>query len=259
MENKIESVVFIGAGNVATHLAKALSKIISIKGITSKNKESAILLSSKIGCKFIESLDELPICDLVIICTNDESIASIENKIPLNYNVVYTSGSIEINSTSNRTKYGVFYPLQTFSKERELDISNVPFLIESTNPEFSNQLFELASKLSTQVSFTSSIERKRIHLSAVFVNNFSNHLAFLAKEFMEENELNWDYLKPLIKETSDKIISTEPFDSQTGPARRNDQIIINEHLNLLNDNSKEIYKIISESISKTYLNPGKND
>ncbi len=253
MKDKIERILIIGAGNVATHLAKSFSKNKSIVGIISKNKVSAKELALKINCPFINDLSFIPDCDLVLICTNDSSLAEIESQIPLNYNIAYTSGSVELNKKSTRKNYGVFYPLQTFSKERNIEIENVPFLIEATNKEFGQQLFELASEISNQVSFNSSIERRKIHVAAIFVNNFTNHLAFLAKEYVDKNNLNWDYLKPLIEETTNKIISNSPENSQTGPARRNDQFIIEEHLSMLEGYPKEIYKVLSESIIHTYF------
>lgn len=254
MKDKIERILIIGAGNVATHIAKSLSINKSIVGIISKNKVSARELALKINCPFINDLSSLPDCDLVLICTNDSSLADIESEIPLNFNIAYTSGSVELNKNSSRNNYGVFYPLQTFSKERNIDLENVPFLIEATNKKFGQRLFELASEISNQVSFNSSIERKKLHIAAVFVNNFSNHLALLAKEYIDENNLNWNYLKPLIQETTNKIISNSPENSQTGPARRNDQFIIEEHLSMLKSYPKEIYKVLSESILNTYYN-----
>ena len=252
MINKIKNVVIIGAGNVASHLSRALIKKIEIKGIISKNKVSAIKLSTELNCSFINDLSSLPVCDLVLICSNDDSISEIESQIPPHLKVAYTSGSVELNSILNRKNYGVFYPLQTFSKNSELDTSSIPFFIEATNIEFGQQLFELGTTISSQVSYASSIERKKLHISAIFVNNFTNHLAYLAKEYSDKNNLNWQHLIPLIKETTHKIIEASPENSQTGPARRNDQSIIEEHLSMLDGDSKKIYQLLSESIVNTY-------
>ncbi len=252
MKKKIESIVFIGAGNVATHLANELSKHLSIKGILSKNDVSAKLLAEKLHTNFISNINEIPSCDLVLICTNDGSIAFIEDELPPHLNVAYTSGSIELNFNTKRKNYGVFYPLQTFSKDRKIDLSIVPFLIEATNVSFQESLFDLAQLISNSVSFVSSSERKHFHISAVFINNFTNHLAEIAQDYTLQNNLKWEFLLPLIKETSSKIIEIGPENAQTGPAKRNDQLIINEHLSMLEGFPKDIYKLLSESITNTY-------
>ena len=252
MKKKIESIVFIGAGNVATHLANELSKHLSIKGILSKNDVSAKLLAEKLQTNFISNINEIPSCDLVLICTNDGSIASIEDELPEHFNVAYTSGSIELNFQTKRKNYGVFYPLQTFSKDRKIDLSIVPFLIEATNDSFQESLFELAQTVSNSVSLVSSFERKHLHVSAVFINNFTNHLAEIAQEYTIQQNLKWEYLLPLIQETTAKIIEIGPKNAQTGPAKRNDQIVINEHLSMLDGFPKEIYKLLSESILNSY-------
>jgi len=131
-------------------------------------------------------------------------------------------------------------------------LANVPFLIEANNELFGKQIFNLALKLSDHVLYANSEERKKIHLGAVFVNNFTNHLLYLSKEYVDSKQLNWDILKPLLQETIDKLNSVEPFDAQTGPARRNDTKIIQNQLQELEGRSKEIYELISKSIVETY-------
>jgi predicted short-subunit dehydrogenase-like oxidoreductase (DUF2520 family) len=253
MDDFFDSVSFVGAGNVATHLALNLKKQgIQIHSITSKNNQSAKVLASVVESKVIEDLNLLPPHCLVIICVNDESIRNVIQKIPLINSIVYTSGNIELKSLPKRANLGVFYPLQTFTKDRDLNLSNVPFLIESNNELFGKKIFDLASKLSNHVLYANSAERKKIHLGAVFVNNFTNHLLFLSKNYIDSQQLNWDILKPLMQETIDKLSSIEPFEAQTGPARRNDVKIIENHLQELDGRSKEIYELISKSIIETY-------
>ncbi len=252
MEKKIESILIIGAGNVATHLANAFQDKVRIVGVHSKNNISSKILATQLNCPNIEHIHQFPTCDLILICVNDSSIQEVVSKIPNHFNIAYTSGSIELDSNSKNENLGVFYPLQTFSKESKLDISSVPFFIEGLNPAFSKKLFDLASLLSSQVSYATSTDRKKIHISAVIINNFMNHLAFLSKEYMEENGLNWNHLKPLIAETSNKIIFSSPYEVQTGPARRNDQQVIQDHLEMLKGHSKVIYSDISKSIIDTY-------
>ena len=189
----------------------------------------------------------------------DSSINDLILSIPNHFNIAYSSGSVDLPLDSQRENYGVFYPLQTFSKERELDISNVPFFIEATNKTFAKQLFDFALLLSSHVTYATSLERKNLHISAIFVSNFINHLAYLSQEHAESNHLNWDHLKPLINETIYKIVNSSPKASQTGPARRNDLEVINDHLQMLNGFPKDIYKVISESILYTYSKSTKND
>jgi predicted short-subunit dehydrogenase-like oxidoreductase (DUF2520 family) len=257
MEKKIERIVLIGAGNVATHLAKALSKKSEIVGVFSRNGITSNELALKIGSKQLEKIQDIPSCDLVLICVNDASIPEILQQIPSHFNIAYTSGSTELDPLSKHENVGVFYPLQTFSKDNELEINSIPFFIEASNPEFESKLMELASTISEKVSLASSEERKKLHLAAIFVNNFSNHLATIAKDYLENQNLNWEHLKPLISETTNKIINSSPKDSQTGPARRNDALIINEHIKMLSGYPKEIYALLSKSISETYSQ--KND
>ncbi len=252
MKKKIESIVFIGAGNVANHLAIELSKHILIKGILSKNHASSKILADRLQTNFISKIEDIPECDLILICTNDSAINSIEKELPLHFNVAYTSGSVELNRETKRENFGVFYPLQTFSKSRKIDLSIIPFLIEATNDPFQENLFELAQIISNSVSIVSSDERKHLHISAIFINNFTNHLAEIAQEYTLQQNLKWEYLLPLIQETAAKIIAIGPKNAQTGPAKRNDQLIINEHLSMLEGFPKDIYKLLSESITNTY-------
>lgn len=253
MYDFFDSVSFVGAGNVATHLALNLKiQGVQIQSITSKNNQSAKVLASVVKAKVIEDLKLLSPNCLVIICVNDESIDYVIEKVPLANSVVYTSGNVELKSLPRRDNLGVFYPLQTITKDRDLNLSNVPFLIESSNELFGEKIFDLASKLSNHVLYANSDERKKIHLGAVFVNNFTNHLLFLSKNYIDAQQLNWDILKPLMQETVDKLSSIEPFDAQTGPARRNDLKTIDNHLLELNGRSREIYDLISKSIIETY-------
>ena len=259
MEKKIKRILIIGAGNVATHLATSLSGHVDIVGIYSKNHLSSKVLSSKLKCPHIESIAQFPPCDLLLVCVQDSSINELILSIPNHFNIAYSSGSIDLPLDSKRENYGVFYPLQTFSKEREVDLSKVPFFIEATNKIFAKQLFDFALLLSSHVTYASSLERKNLHISAIFVSNFINHLAYLSQEHAENNHLNWEHLKPLIHETINKIVTIAPKISQTGPARRNDLEVINDHLQMLNGFPKDIYKVISDSILHTYSKTNTND
>jgi predicted short-subunit dehydrogenase-like oxidoreductase (DUF2520 family) len=252
MVNPMERIVIIGAGNIGTHLAHALVQHVSIVGIMSQHHESAHKLAGLLNCPTVERIEDIPSCDLILVCVPDKAIGNLLQNIPAEFNVAYTSGAVSISDLPIRENLGVLYPLQTFSREREVNLFEVPFLIEASNTFFSQYLFDLARKLSHKVIFAGSEDRKKVHVSAVFVNNFVNHLALLAKNFMDENQLDWELLKPLLKETSEKLLILDPCEAQTGPARRKDTITIEAHLKLLEGLPKEVYTLISKSIEQTY-------
>lgn len=250
MIKQIQTIGFIGAGNVATHLIKALREKVTIVGCYSQSGKSAEKLTTELNIPFVQNLNDFPNCDLLLICTNDESVLEIINQISPNQLIAYTSGSVEL--PLGESNVGVFYALQTFSKDLDLNITNVPFLIESENLELQESLIELASKISNQVTVCNSIDRKNLHIAAVFINNFTNHLIFQSQQFLNDKNLDWKLLLPLLDETIQKVKTTDPFDAQTGPARRGDHSIIENHLSKLIGDSKEIYKALTNSILKTY-------
>lgn len=249
----VNGISLIGAGNVASHLAVHFqARGIEVKTISSRNNDSARILAAKIKSIVIEDLSSLPAENLVLICVNDEEIESVINQLPIGNSIIYTSGNVAIDSLPKRENLGVLYPLQTFSKGQAMQLSNVPFLIEANNSNFGKIIYSLACKLSCNVSFADSVERQKLHLGAVFVNNFTNHLFYLAKKYIDDQHLNWEVLSPLLAETFRKLEYMDPFDAQTGPARRNDLKTIQNHLNELDGKSKEIYDILSKSIIETY-------
>lgn len=247
--NKIS---IIGSGNVGHHLAKELSKVgVEVTHISGHNAQSDLELANVIGAG-ICTIENLPKNQLAIVCVRDEAIGEILNQLDESIPAAYTSGSIQINNLPERKDLGVFYPLQTFTKDRELKISEVPFFIEATNTDFSNRLIKLASTISDNVNLASSAERKNMHVAAVMVNNFTNHILHQAKTYSDEHNIDFNHLLPLLNETVNKLKSDTPFDAQTGPARRGDQQTIEDHIKSLEGSSKEIYKLISDSIKRTY-------
>jgi predicted short-subunit dehydrogenase-like oxidoreductase (DUF2520 family) len=249
--NSIKNISIVGSGNVAFHLGNALKNSgINIDYICSRNEIESISLAKKLNAKETLDLQQLSKSDMVLLCVPDDIVYEFINKIP-NTSCAYTSGSIELTKVESKN-IGVFYPLQTFRKKDKIEIEKVPIFVEATNEEFQNQLIELAKKISNNVSIINSEERKKYHLSAVFLNNFTNHLLYLSKKEADKNGLKWDNLLPLLEETFKKNLTSNPFDNQTGPARRNDLITIEKHLSMLEGKSKEIYQIITESIKSTY-------
>ena len=251
----IQSVVFIGAGNLATQLAIALTgKGILVKQVYSRTLEAAGELAGKINAAFTNDLSCLmPDGDLYIVSVKDSAIQEVLMNLSLDKNrlIVHTAGSIPMEVLSSSTNnYGVFYPLQSFSKYRNIDFSGIPICIEANNSSNLLTIQELAQRLSSSVQQVNSEERKTLHLAAVFVNNFVNHFYTIGYEILQDKKLDFNLLKPLIQETALKIESMNPMDAQTGPARRNDRAVMNDQLKLLQNQPEvqKIYNFVSQSI-----------
>ena len=255
MEFKIEKVSFVGFGNVGSHLAFELDRQnIAVTHIYTRNQTNVKSLATEINAELVEKIADLPDDQLVIVCVPDSAIAAVIDHIPENCPVAYTSGSTELNSFSTKKRLGVFYPLQTFTKGVPLNIFEVPFFIEANDDEFGRSLFDLAWLLSRKVHYASSQERKHLHLAAVWVNNFTNHMSFIANEFLNSKDLDFELLKPLLSETVKKLQTESPKEAQTGPARRGDDSTISAHLKELSGHHEELYRLITDSIKKTYSN-----
>lgn len=249
---EIKRISIIGTGNVAHHLGNALVKNeFQIDGVWGRTKKSAEKLAHDLQTISFKNIDQIPEnTDLSIICVSDNAIKEVIERIPRNFAIAYTSGSISLKHLPDRPEIGVFYPLQTFTKSRDLSFEKIPFLIESENEEFAKLLKKCASRLSNTVRFTSSEERFQIHIAAVMVNNFTNHLYQLADSHLKKHKLPFDLLKPLIIETAEKLKDISPSEAQTGPAKRNDLNVIEKHLNELDNETKSIYEMLSKSILK---------
>lgn len=240
-------VIIIGSGNVATHLIKAFHKSNEVKVIQLFNRNSISIE----GIPATNNYDELSLADLYLIAVSDDAIGKVSHKLPFEGRLVaHTSGSVTLEELSAGNRRGVFYPLQTFSKDKEVDFSKVPLCIEAENDEDLAVLEQVAGSISQQVHPVNSAQRRSLHLAAVFVNNFVNHLYAIGDDICREHELPFDLLKPLIAETAKKIETMSPAKAQTGPAKRNDQTTIQKHLGQLNDNAmyKDIYELLTRSI-----------
>jgi predicted short-subunit dehydrogenase-like oxidoreductase (DUF2520 family) len=243
-------IVIIGSGNVAQHLIQAFakSKEIEVSQVFSRQKETIVpLLDSN---KITANYNELIKADLYIIAVSDDAIANVSSQLPFkNRLVVHTSGSIPLDSLDSKNRKGIFYPLQTFTKGKAIDFSQIPICLESEN-DSDYQLLEKVAKTISNNSFKSNEkQRKALHISAVFVNNFVNEMYRIGNEICEENKIPFELLKPLILETVNKIMTLSPAAAQTGPAKRNDTQTIEAHLDFLsNENHATIYKILTQSI-----------
>jgi predicted short-subunit dehydrogenase-like oxidoreductase (DUF2520 family) len=225
------SVAIIGNGNVATHLVRAFLKVDSI--------HVAQINSRK--------LENTPKADITILAVADDAIAEISSQIK-NSLVIHTSGSFSMHDLKNSKNKGVFYMLQTFSKDKEIDFSKVPFCLETENKADYLLLEKLAKLIGVKIYAINSEQRKALHVAAVFVNNFTNHLYKIGNDICEENKVPFEILYPLIDETAQKIKILSPQKAQTGPAVRNDDKTVENHLELLTKEQQQVYQMITKSI-----------
>jgi predicted short-subunit dehydrogenase-like oxidoreductase (DUF2520 family) len=251
----IKTITIIGAGNVATHIGRALlNKGFEINQVYSYSKHNAFELANELNampCDDIKYISDES--DIYIVCIKDDYIKEVVQQISFKSKVVvHTSGSIPMNVLDQFENHGIFYPLQTFSKEKDVDMKNVPFCIEANNNETKTTLLELAKGLSNNVNEINSEQRKKIHLAAVFACNFSNYMYTISENILKQDNIDFNIIKPLILETAKKIQNKKPFEMQTGPAKRKDnEVIDNQMEQLVNQpDYQDIYKLITQSIIK---------
>jgi predicted short-subunit dehydrogenase-like oxidoreductase (DUF2520 family) len=249
-------ITIIGSGNVATHLAAAFKNAgHAIIQVYSRDLQNASLLAYHVKAEAIDDLDQInPETDLFVIAVKDDAIDSTASALAKYQKlIVHTSGATDLQTLLNHTpQAGVFYPLQTFSKTKEVDFNTVPICIEGANEQIASQLNELAYTITQNVYRINSAERKTLHLAAVFANNFPNYLYYLSQQLLAEHQLPFDLLRPLIMETAQKIQEHLPADVQTGPAIRNDEKTMAAHLQLLagKPDLQALYKLLSQGIIK---------
>lgn len=228
-------IVLIGKGNVATHLKAALEKQnFPVSQVNSR------------------TLENIPDGDVYIFSVKDDALPEVLEKFPAKEGLfVHTAGSIPMDVFHGaNSRYGVLYPLQTFSKNRSIDFDHIPLFIEANNQSDEDLLKTIAEAISSKVTILDSEKRKYLHLAAVYACNFVNHLYKLSAQILEEQDLSYDLLLPLIEETANKASRMHPKDAQTGPAARSDKKTMDRHLDLLPDGDiKEIYRLLSRSIS----------
>jgi len=249
---EMKNIILLGSGNVATHLGFALKNSnYSIVQVYSKSIENAKVLAKKLDAHFTNDLTKLKSADLIIVSINDDAILSVLSQIKNNA-IVHTSGSIGLNIFEKKfSNYGVFYPLQTFNKEVDVNISEIPFCIEGNSLEFEKQLIEIAKSLSNNVVKMNSQQRKQLHIAAVFACNFSNHMYSIADDLLAKKNIDFKILLPLIRQTITNLERNRPKEVQTGPAKRKDIAIIQEHIATIKEKEiKELYQKITTNIIK---------
>ena len=243
-------VSIIGSGNVARHLINAFEKseTVEIVQVYVRNPETVLL---EIGFdKITNDITTLDEADIYIIAVSDNAIAGVSADLPfINRFVVHTSGSVPLDALSDKNHKGVFYPLQTFTKNKEVDFKEIPLCIEAQFGADYQLLERVARVISDKVFAINTAQRRALHVAAVFVNNFTNHMYSIGNDICKENQVPFEILQPLIKETAEKIKVLSPEEAQTGPARRNDSSTIAAHLAFLSDyNQKNIYSLLTQSI-----------
>lgn len=250
----IEEVVLIGAGNVASHLGMALvGQGIRVVELYNRTPARGRELAARLGAAFIPDTGSLTrTADLYIFAVADAAIAPLASMLKLEERlVVHTSGTMEMELLSHVSdSYGVFYPLQTFSTSRSAGFRGIPVCLEANTEPVRLQLEELARKLTDNVYFIDSEQRKLLHVAAVFASNFTNFMNAVAEDLLGSQGITFELLKPLIAQTADNVKHGHPFHFQTGPAYRGDEQVLSRHRELLKDHPGylEIYDVISRNI-----------
>lgn len=249
-------ITLIGSGNVATHLGAAFKNAgHTMVQVYSPDIQHAALLAYHIKAQAINSLQQIdPATDVFVIAVKDDAIDELSAQLaPFQTLILHTSGSTDISTLIKHTgTAGVFYPLQTFSKSKEVNFSEVPLCIEGSDEASLKQIKELAQTVSNRVQQVNSADRRILHLGAVFACNFPNYLYAIAQQILARHQLPFDLLRPLIMETAEKVQQQLPADVQTGPAVRNDTISMNKHLEMLENNPgwQQLYELLSQGIIK---------
>lgn len=232
------NIVIIGKGNVATNLDYAFRK----KGVACQ------MVSSR------EGLEQLPQANVYIYAVKDEALTSVIAQVQGKEKSLHlhTSGTMPISVFGDDKPHaGIFYPFQTFSKARVIeDFSTVPVFFEARGIDDISAVYSLALTITSHVYETTQHDRERLHVAGVYACNFTNLMYAIAAELLQHTHIPFKALLPLIDETAAKVHMLAPREAQTGPARRGDENVMNHHMELLNDEQRNIYQLLSEAIKK---------
>jgi predicted short-subunit dehydrogenase-like oxidoreductase (DUF2520 family) len=240
----------LGTGNVASHFIKAFDQCAETEIVQVYNHRKNSLKDFN-AFETTTDLKSLKTADVYLICIKDDAVKKIVNELNVNGTVAHSSGSLPLLDSQNRD--AVFYPLQTFSKDKDISFKDLPICIEAEHDSDREKLKILAKNITAKAYDVDSKQRQELHLAAVFVCNFVNHLYHIGHDICKEKDLPFDILRPLIQETADKINFKDPKQAQTGPAKRNDQSTINRHIQQLESpDYKELYRYLTTSIQKAY-------
>lgn len=239
-----KNVAIIGRGNVGTHLSRSLSSKVYVTVVNPHT------LAELTGTE-----------DIILISVSDAALPEVAGNLASHIHakcnpiVAHTSGTTPMDVLSGLdVPYGVFYPMQTFSKDVDLNYADIPMFIEGSDAEVSDVLMDLAGLFSDHVHYADSEKRRKLHIGSVFACNFANHLWTLSEKWLKENGLDFSMMHALIRETTRKALSNSPASVQTGPARRHDAPTIKSHLKMLEGNPQlhDIYIMLTDSIENSY-------
>ena len=247
-------IILLGAGNVGHHLSKAFNKSTEIDLVQWYSRDNSKVSYNDIDTEIINDLSKIKSADIYIISISDSYIGEISKKLNVSEKlVVHTSGSLDLSIIDSKNRRGVFYPLQTLSKNKEIELAKVPICIESENNKDLVLLETISKYIGCKTYKIDYNQRKILHLAAIFSNNFVNHMFTIAKEILDDKNLDFNILKPLINETVDKIHKLDPENAQTGPAiRNNNEIILNHIKTLKKDDHKKLYELMTKLIKDKY-------
>lgn len=258
----INTISIVGSGNVANQLGVELFKLgVKIEYIFARNKVEGSLLATSVNAqlKAIDKINIIKQSQLLLLAIADGGIEEMVSKIEnCEIIIAHTSGTVPSKVFAEKFKnYGIFYPLQTFTKNAIVDFNIIPFFILGSNEGVEKKLIDLAKIISNNVEIMDDVKRQKLHISAILVNNFVNHLFALSEQYCIENDLNFDLLKPLIGSTFNKVSNNiSPTIVQTGPAKRGDLGTIMEHLEIIKTSKikhlESIYTLLTASIIDLY-------
>lgn len=257
MKKGKNDVIVLGAGNVAHAFSKELNnKGFHIRGVYSRTTKSARALAKYFSCDVFADPALIPAdASYYLISVTDEALPEVVSRMPETEGIVmHTAGSVPLNALSRFKKYGVLYPLQTLSKNRETDFSIIPLCIEASDKSTLKEIKKIALSMSETVVEISSDQRKILHVAAVFACNFSNYMFIAAHDILKHAGMDFKILLPLIVETVEKLMLMDPRQAQTGPAVRGDKTVMHEHQQLLKEipQYQKLYKTLSAAIAETF-------
>lgn len=255
-KNQTPSVVVVGSGNVAEAVARGVAESwsLELKQIVARNERRAAEIATLTNTEFTTSFDEAAEADIYIVAVSDRAVAEVAAQIqrPADSIMVHTAGSVEMDALGEGLR-GVLYPFQTFTAGRRVEFADVPLFIEGCNLDVEQRIEEVAHALSGKVYHATSLRRREIHLSGVLACNFVNSLYSMAADRLQQREsLPFDVLRPLILETARKAAEAKhPRNVQTGPAVRGDRAVAERHMEMLDDEQREIYNLLNDYIWQT--------
>lgn len=246
----INSVAIVGTGNMAEALIRGFfNSGIDLAGVYGRNQGRLKEIQTQFNVPIFLSIEEVPQNSLVILAVSDDAVSCVSSQFSDEYKLVHTSGSVSMEAITTKNK-GVFYPLQTMTSGRNVDLFRVPLFIEANSSELLLDLKVIGMKLTDKIKERNSEQRRKIHLSAVILNNFVTQLVKLSEDYLETIEEKRDILQPLLEETVSKIGDLGAKRALTGPAKRGDEKTIDAHMGMLEGDMKEVYQLMTKIIRK---------